>query len=255
MGTTWRRPYQIRQLVDYVKKKSITKPPYAKIILSMGASFPEQLKLDAKKYLKSNIIESWGNTEGLGTITTTQDLQLRPSSIGKPFLTDNLMIVDLKGKKVKPNTVGRIAGKVDSKFSSYIKMKNLNKELIKGDLIISEDLGLEDEKGYFFLYGRESEVIKTRYGNIYPIILEKIISYMKEVDEVAILGISKGSFEIPVCVIKPKSYNIDLNKFLLKINSNFSKEQQIKKIKTISEFTKTASNKIKKSELKYLFNK
>lgn len=246
-------PSQINLLVEYLKSNNIVDPPFSKIILSMGAAFPEQLKVNARRYLKSDIIESWGNTEGLGTITSQADLENKPSSIGKPFLTDELFIVDDNYVRVKPNTIGKLAGRVDSKFSEYNNRKELNEQLIKDDLIISEDLGMEDENGYFFLYGRVSDVINTANGKVYPIVIEKIISSFEEVEEVAVIGITEKSFEVPVCIIKPKSISVDFENLRHRINTKLSENEKMKQIKTISEFPKTASGKIKKSELKVLF--
>lgn len=246
-------PSQIKLLVEYLQENNIDDPPLSKMVLSMGAPFPEKLKIHAKRFLKSDIIESWGNTEGLGTITTQTDLEIRPSSIGKPFLTDDLFIVDENFKKTQPNIVGRLAGKVDSKFSEYNNRKELNDELIKGDLIISEDLGMEDNEGFFYLFGRVSDVIDCSGVKIYPIVLEKIISSFDEVDEVAVIGIDNGTSKVPVGVIKLKSLAIDLDSLKHKINSQLNENEKISDLKTIAEFPKTASGKIKKHELQTLF--
>lgn len=246
-------PSQITLLVDYVKKNKIDSPPYSQAILSMGAPFPEQLKILAKQSLKSDIIESWGNTEGLGTITTQSDLEERPSSIGRPFLTDELFIVDENFQRVPVNTIGRLAGRVDSRFSEYNNLKELTNQLIQDDLIISEDLGMEDELGFFYLFGRVSDMIVTESGKVYPIVIEKIISSIETVEEVAVLGVKKNTKILVVCVVKLKFDWSDLGDLLIQINQNLKPEQQISQIKSIKEFPKTASGKIKKSELKSLF--
>lgn len=247
-------PDQIKQLVKFVQETNLNNFKAAKAIFSMGAPFPETLKKDANVFLKSDIIESWGNTEGLGTITQAEDLYKRPSSIGRPFIADKLIIVDENGERLASNSIGRIAGEVDSRFTEYINNDILNRELIKGDLIISEDLGMEDEDGYFYLYGRVADVINTLSGKIYPILIEKVISTFDEVDEVAVFGIPNCNFEEPVCVINCKTSISNEELVLEKINSHLEDSQQIKQLKIIKEFPKTASGKIKKTELIYLFN-
>jgi o-succinylbenzoate---CoA ligase len=248
-------PRQITQLIDYLKENNIDNPPYAKTILSMGAAFPAPLKLDAKQYLKSDIIESWGNTEGLGTITIPKDLEVRPTSIGRPFLCDDLFIVNEKFERVKPNTIGRLAGRVDSSFSEYNNRKELTEELVKGDMIVSEDLGLEDEDGYFYLYGRLSDLVHAPNCKLYPIILEKQIAMLDIIDEVAVFGIGKSPNEIPVCVVTLKTEITDENQLLTIINSALDGEQNLAQVKSIKEFPKTASGKIIKNNIKYLFNR
>jgi acyl-coenzyme A synthetase/AMP-(fatty) acid ligase len=246
-------PSQITLLIDYLKKHNIVDPPNSQAILSMGAPFTEYLKISARRYLKSDIIESWGNTEGLGTITTQSDLELRPSSIGRPFLSDELFVVDENFKRVLVNTIGRLAGRVDSRFTEYNNLEELSNQFIHDDLIISEDLGMEDEFGYFYLFGRINDMIVTESCKIYPIVIEKIISSFEQVEEVAVLGINENTKIIIACIVKLKSDSIDLNDLLNQINSKLNPEQQISQIKSILNFPKTASGKIKKRELKALF--
>ena len=60
----------------------------------MGAPISGNEKRAARVALRSNIVESWGNSESLGTITEPNDLDSRPDSVGRPFLTDELLVVD-----------------------------------------------------------------------------------------------------------------------------------------------------------------
>ena len=66
----------------------------ATTILVMGAPISGDEKRKARDTLGSQIVESWGNSESLGTITEPTDLDLRPDSVGRPFLTDELWVVD-----------------------------------------------------------------------------------------------------------------------------------------------------------------
>lgn len=250
-------PSQISSLVTHIKQANISDFASAKVILSMGAPFPQELKREATGVLKSAIIESWGNTEGLGTITNMEDLELRPSSIGRPFLTDDLFIIDENLSRVATNVIGRLAGNVDSRFSSYSNREDLNQKLIVDDVIVSEDLGMQDENGYFYLFGRVTDVINTKNGNVYPILLEKQVSLLSEVEEAAILGISDGDFQIPVCVIKLRSSIEDTDFLLDHINATLSQSglDKIFQLKIVTDFPKTASGKIIKSQLKLLFTK
>ena len=52
---------------------------------------PESLKRSVQEVLKCEYIESWGNSEGLGTITSELDARVRPTSIGRPFLSQQAL--------------------------------------------------------------------------------------------------------------------------------------------------------------------
>ena len=101
----------------------------------MGAAFPSDLKAHAMEVLHSGIIESWGNTEGLGTITLPDDVKTRPDSIGRPFLTDDLFIIGEQGQKVNQKEVGRLSGIVDSKFTDYKNSEFLTTQHFSDDTI------------------------------------------------------------------------------------------------------------------------
>ena len=87
-------------------------PRHSRTILVMGAPISGDEKLAARRILGSQIVESWGNSESLGTITEPEDLDVRPNSIGRPFLTDELSVVDPDNLPAPCATgqMGRIAG-------------------------------------------------------------------------------------------------------------------------------------------------
>ena len=86
-------PEQIRVFTTIAEKMK-TSPKAASGILVMGAPISGQEKVKANRLLVCEIVESWGNSESLGTITEPDDIRIRPDSIGRPFLTDELYIVD-----------------------------------------------------------------------------------------------------------------------------------------------------------------
>lgn len=75
-------PTQIREyLLDVASADE--HPLSAKTILSMGELISAEEKARTRELLRSEVIESWGNTEGLGTITRPHDLDDAPESIGR----------------------------------------------------------------------------------------------------------------------------------------------------------------------------
>src|SRR5258708_21843818 len=117
----------------------------------MGAPISSATKRAVRERLGAELIESWGNSEGLGTITEREDLDKRPDSVGRPFLTDQLYVLDEAGKRLGPGEIGRLAGLADSRLLEYQNRRDLNEELLRGDLAISEDLGDVDADGYLHL--------------------------------------------------------------------------------------------------------
>ena len=222
-------PEQIDELIEYHQNNKSVKLKFHTII-TMGSPTSLELKKKSKGCLNSILIESWGNSEGLGTITESTDIDIRPASIGRPFLTDELFIADESMNKLSPNEIGRIGGIADSNFSGYNNRDDLNKECVKTDFILSDDLGYMDHDGYFYLKGRISDKIICNGNNIYPKDIEGKLKLLDEIEEVSIIGLSSKTMgEAPYAVIKinPKYIKIKKIEVLAKINAVLGKDQQI----------------------------
>jgi long-chain acyl-CoA synthetase len=136
----------------------------ARTLLLMGAPISGAEKVHARNILGSEIVESWGNSESLGTITEPEDVIIRPNSIGRPFLSDYMCVVDDTGQPVGEGELGRLSGGIEAGFEKYANRPLDTDKAKQGDLIVSEDIGYVDSDGYFYVKGRvqESVVVGTK---------------------------------------------------------------------------------------------
>jgi acyl-coenzyme A synthetase/AMP-(fatty) acid ligase len=111
-------------------------PLAADCILVMGGPVSGAEKVDANRLLGSRIVESWGNSESLGTITEPEDLNSRPGSIGRPFLGDYMCIVDDDGRTLGPGELGHIAGGLEAGFKAYSNRPHETQQARRFDLIV-----------------------------------------------------------------------------------------------------------------------
>ena len=251
-------PNQLRKFCELVK--SYTEINSAENILSMGDKISGEEKLKAYILLKSNIVESWGNSESLGTITDPEDLFLRPNSIGRPFLTDEMCIVDVKDSNVinQPNVVGRIAGSKEAGFSEYVGQPIETEKVLQNEKINSEDLGYCDEDGYFYIKSRIQRMILRDDNKIFINDIEDKLRSKLGLIEIFID--SRDDDQNPQLVLF-----IDQNEIKGKTKKEFLKEcndelSEIEKLnsliplKSFSLFTTSSGkidiNKIKKYKLK-----
>lgn len=146
-------PDQLRTFI-----KIANNPIGCETILVMGAPISGAEKRKVSEILKSNIIESWGNSEGLGTITEKDDLYTRPDSIGRPFLTEKIYVVADDLKKCNILERGRLAGSEETMFTEYANRPEATKRVKRKNLIMSDDIGYMDENGYFYIAGRAQEM-------------------------------------------------------------------------------------------------
>lgn len=159
----------------------------AQSVVTMGAPITGAEKAAARGVIGREIIESWGNSESLGTITDAEDVELRPDSIGRPFLTDEMCIVDDEGRRLAAGEVGRVAGGVEAGFDGYSNRPEETRRVRRHDLIISDDLGYVDEQGYFYVVGRAQESVIVEGSRV---LLPEVEARARECAEIKDIGVS-----------------------------------------------------------------
>lgn len=145
-------PDQIRTFM-----KLADEPLGGPTLLTMGAPISGDEKKAAFHKLKSPVIESWGNSEGLGTITDRADLFSRPDSIGRPFLTEKICVVTDELVECELGQSGRLAGPEETMFIEYANRPDATGRVKKNNLVLSDDIGYMDEDHYFYILGRDQE--------------------------------------------------------------------------------------------------
>ena len=187
-------PSQLREFIKLATAAPVGLTA-AKSILTMGAAIGATEKLAARAVLRSAVVESWGNSESLGTITEVEDLDRRPKSIGRPFLTDRLLVVDDDGKPVPPGETGRLAGGQEAGFSGYAGRPEQTAKALKDGLIISEDLGYQDESGYFYVLGRVEDAVIVGERTIFIPQIEADVRELNGVSDCGIVAVPLGPGE------------------------------------------------------------
>jgi acyl-coenzyme A synthetase/AMP-(fatty) acid ligase len=235
-------PDQIRAFLKLAKK---TEPrDAAGSILVMGAPISGDEKVKASKALGSKVVESWGNTESLGTITDPEDLETRPDSIGRPFLTDELYVVNEDCKVLGSNQIGRIAGSEEAGFSKYSNRPR-ETEIAKRDrLIVSEDVGFTDSDGYFYVRGRQQDCLVIGGETLFIPSIEEKIRGLEDVEECCVCATGDEISVQLVAVLVPRnSSSIDLAKLLSSINGLLGQNEELSRIVPVKSIPRVSSGK------------
>lgn len=182
-------PDQLRTFMRVAKE-----PLGGPTILVMGARISGDEKKNANSLLKSPVIESWGNSEGLGTITDKEDLFNRPNSIGRPFLTEKICIVSDELVECAPNQSGRLAGSEETMFVGYANRPDATERVKKNNLILSDDIGYMDENYYFYILGRDQESFVVEGQTVFLADMEEQVRKVDEVVDICIVAVeAKGA--------------------------------------------------------------
>jgi long-chain acyl-CoA synthetase len=219
--------------------------------LSGGASLPVEVLRQWEEQFKADIIEVYGLTESTGLVTANPVYGTRkPGSIGITVSGVEARVVDQAGGERPRGEIGELIFKGPNATPGYFNLPEENTEKIKEGWVHTGDHALRDEEGYFFIVGREKELIICGGYNIYPREIEEVLHGYPGVDEAAVIGVPdpiKG--EVPKAFVSIKAGFQVLEKEL----SDFCKKNlasyKIPKMVFMEELPKNITGKIMKKNL------
>jgi len=112
-------------------------------------------------------------------------------SIGIPVLDTDAKIVDPenRSKELPPGEIGELTVRGPQVMEGYWKREKMTKETIEHGWLHTGDLAYMDEKGYFFIAGRQSDMIKYKGYKVLPDDVEDSLYNHPGVLECAVIGI------------------------------------------------------------------
>ena len=203
--------------------------------------------------------DTWWQTEqGAISITNFQSIDIKPGSMGKPFLGVNAAVIDDQGNELGINQEGNLALKKDTVYSLMTGIWNNEekyKSYFKNQWYISGDRAYRDEDGYFWFVGRADDVIKTSGERVGPFEVESALVENENVVEAGVIGVPddvRGEIIMAFVVLKPgilasPELAEDLQKF---VKQKLAGHAYPRKIKFIEKLPKTRSGKIMRRLLK-----
>jgi long-chain acyl-CoA synthetase len=219
--------------------------------LSGGASLPVEVLRDWEVHFKADIIEVYGLTESTGLVTANPVYGLRkPGSIGITVSGVEARIVDKQGKELPRGEIGELVFKGPNATPGYFNLPEETAEKIRDGWVHTGDHALRDEEGYFFIVGREKELIICGGYNIYPREIEEVLHGHPGVNEAAVIGVPdpvKG--EVPRAFVSiKKGFRVTEEDLLSFCKKNLA-PYKIPRIIFLEELPKNITGKIMKKEL------
>jgi long-chain acyl-CoA synthetase len=193
------------------------------------------------------VLEGWGMTETSTAATISRPEDFKVGTIGKPF----------PGCEVKIADDGEILVKGPNVFQGYHKNPAATSETIVDGWLHTGDIGEIDPEGFIRITGRKKDIIITAGGkNITPANLEAEIKQHPLVSQCVVVGDRRpylvalvtldpeetvsyakehGLPEDPVQLASNPDVKAAIEAHVEKINQNFARVEQVKKIAILSE--------------------
>jgi acyl-CoA synthetase (AMP-forming)/AMP-acid ligase II len=160
---------------------------------ALPASFVPRLR---KVFPSTKIYLMHGLTECLRTTyLPPEEVEKRPTSVGKGMPNVKLWIEDEEGNKIQGGQPGELVVSGPNLMLGYWNDPDATAQRIRESknseekVLYSGDLFRIDEEGYFYFVARKDDVIKCRGEKVSPVEVEDVIYTLEEVLEVRVIAV------------------------------------------------------------------
>jgi fatty-acyl-CoA synthase len=135
------------------------------------------------------LYEYYGSTEtGINTFITPEEIRQHPTSVGKAFPENEIILLDPEGKEVPDGEPGELYVHSPIMIDHYYKDDEGTREVHKGKYMTAGDIAIRDKKGYYYIVDRIKDMIIRGGVNIYPAEIESEMNKIPGIKEVAVVG-------------------------------------------------------------------
>jgi long-chain acyl-CoA synthetase len=158
--------------------------------ISGGAAMPLEIMRRFEQTFGCMILEAYGLSETSPVASFNHPDRVRkPGSIGTPMEGVEMRVVDGEGASLPVGEVGEIAIRGHNVMKGYWGKPGATAEAIPDGWFRTGDLAKADADGYFFIVGRQKDLIIRGGYNVYPREIEEVLHEHQAVAEVAVISI------------------------------------------------------------------
>lgn len=181
--------------------------PHLRYITNTGGRMPQNVLANLRQMLPSTkIFLMYGLTEAFrSTYLPPEELDRRPTSMGKAIPNTEILVVNEQGQRCKPGEVGELVHRGPTVSMGYWGQPELTAKVLRPDLFTSPRLGdgervcysgdlvTMDEDGFLYFVGRRDNMIKSSGYRISPTEVEEVLFQSGMLREAAVIGIPDGT--------------------------------------------------------------
>ncbi|MBT1001985.1 long-chain fatty acid--CoA ligase [Paenarthrobacter sp. DKR-5] len=223
--------------------------------LTCGGSAVPMRVLEAYEARGLRFSNGYGMTETAPGATTLPAARSRDKagSSGLPHFFTDVRIADLDGGTAAPGTVSEIQIKGPNVIPGYWNRPDATAgSYAEGGWFKSGDMGYKDDDGFVFVSDRIKDMIISGGENIYPAEVEQAITELEAVGSVAVIGVPDEKWgEVPRAVVVLRDgMHVTEEDIRTHLAGRLARYKIPKSVVFVDEMPRTASGKIRKSDLR-----
>ncbi|MFT7286713.1 MAG: acyl-CoA synthetase (AMP-forming)/AMP-acid ligase II [Halieaceae bacterium] len=225
-------------------------------MMSCGSPLHEGLKRSIFATFPCGVIELYGLTEGIITTLDPEDAEGRWSSVGKPLIGTDILIVDDEDEPCAQGDAGEIVSRGRITMPGYWQRDDANDAARYADArgrlwLRSGDIGHLDEQGFLYIVDRKKDMILSGGQNIYPQDIEAVLVTHPQIEDVAVIGAPSARWgETPLALVVLRDGALPMPVLLAWANARLGKQQRLADCIALAELPRNPNGKILKRELR-----
>ena len=246
--------YRMMAKLDALSKAHLPRLRHA---VSAGEPLNPEVIERFQDVLGLTIHDGYGQTENSLLVANAPGAPVRPGSMGLPTPGHDVEVIDESGHICPPGVEGEIAliGKPPTLFAGYWNNRDETNAVFRDGWYLTGDRATRDEDGYLWFVGRGDDVILSAAYRIGPFEVESALLEHPAVEESAVVGIphaERGQIVKAFVVLRPGHDAVDVLATELQdhVKAITAPYKYPRAIEFVDELPKTASGKIRRSELR-----
>jgi long-chain acyl-CoA synthetase len=182
-------PSMIKALLTAPDFRAADLPSLRLIVNSSAAIEAATFVALKERFPGVEVMNSYGLTEA-STCTVLPDAEAlrRPASIGAAIRGVEMTLRDTEGREVATGDEGEIWVRGEHVFAAYRGRPGLRERTVRDGWLRTGDLAHVDADGYYYLHGRQDDVIDCGGRKFAPLEVEQIILELDTIAEAAVVG-------------------------------------------------------------------
>jgi acyl-CoA ligase (AMP-forming) (exosortase A-associated) len=237
-----------------------TELPDLRYISNTGGAMPQTVLANLRKMLPTTkVFLMYGLTEAFrSTYLPPEELDRRPTSIGKAIPNTEILVINDQGQLCKPGEVGELVHRGPTVSLGYWGKPELTNQVLRVHPLVtpelqdgekvcySGDLVKTDEDGFIYYVGRKDTMIKSSGFRISPTEVEESLFQSGKVRHAAVIGVPDEVLgqHIKAFVVPKDEDCRDADALISVCAERMPKYMVPKAIEFVEELPKTTSGKV-----------
>ena len=234
--------------------------PDLRYITNTGGAMPQTVLATLRSHLPTTkVVLMYGLTEAFrSTYLPPEELDRRPTSMGKAIPNTEILVVNEHGQPCKPGEVGELVHRGPTVSLGYWGKPELTNQVLRPHPFISTelcdgekvcysgDLVKTDEAGFLYYVGRRDTMIKSSGFRISPTEVEEVLFQSGQVRGAAVIGVPDEILGQHVkAFVVPKDHNgADAEALIAFCAEKLPRYMVPKCVEYLEELPKTTSGKV-----------